>query len=130
SGAAPIGRTRVVVVRGPPPPASLPGAGLPDPILPARQVGLTAAFALAALFVAGLGWSLLVLPGTPRLVRTSLAPAFGLVALPVVAYAAERAGVNPRGSAAVVELSVAVAASAAAAAVHVVLARRGGGRMP
>jgi hypothetical protein len=126
-GARPIGGTGVAIVRGPPAPSRLPGSSLPDPILPPRRIGEMAAVALAALFLAGMGWSLLALPGSPILVRTALAPSFGLVALPLVAYVAERAGANPRGGAAVAELSVAVAASAAAAVVHLVLAR---GREP
>ncbi|MFL5799751.1 MAG: hypothetical protein ACJ77A_17705 [Actinomycetota bacterium] len=124
AGARPVGPGDVAVVRGPPPPASLPGSDLPVPLLPPRQIGVAAAFAFAALLVAGLGWSFLTLPGAPAMVRTALAPAFGAVVLPLVAYVAERAGATPHGLAAAAELAVAVVASAAAGLADLLLARR------
>jgi hypothetical protein len=124
AGAPTTGEGTVIVARGPPPPQALPGTALPDPLLPPREIGEMAVFALAALFAAGLGWSLLALPGSPLLVRTALAPAFGAVALPLVAYGAARAGATPHGLTASAELAAAVAASAGAGLAHLLLLRR------
>jgi len=125
-----FGRGTMTVVRGPTPRGRLPGAPLPSPLLLPRTVGGFAAFAFGVLLLAGIGWSMLVLPGAPALVRTALAPSFGLVAAMLVTLVGERVGSPPGGTTATVELVVILAASAAAAALRLIRVRRASARPP
>jgi hypothetical protein len=123
-GATTFAGGKLAVLRGPPPPSRLPGFPLPHPLVPAPALGGFAGFSLAALFLAGIGWSVLLLVRAPSLVRTAMAPGFGLVAMTGTSLFCARVGLLPQGSTATVELVVVLAASAAAAIVHVVRARR------
>jgi hypothetical protein len=113
----------VALIRGPAAPAAFAGDPLPLPIQPSAAAGF-AALALGMLFVAGIGWGLVLFPRGPPLVVVAMSPALGTAAMSILAFVASRAGVQPNGGAAATELVVAVVASVAAGVAGILTRRR------
>ena len=113
------------VARGPTPAHPVLQPSPPPPHSNAWFAAVTAA-TLAVLFFAGLGWSIALVPGS-ALVRSSLAPAFGIAVLVLAALVAGRANIGLNDGSGV---AVAVAATAIGWVAAVVPGIRAGSAAP
>jgi hypothetical protein len=114
----------VAVLRGPQLPRQLPALSVPRPV-PRTAIGaLWGLVILAALFVAGAGWTRVLLgPGTPPAVAAGSTPAVGCAVLIIGGLAAAKAGVRLGGVGGAATYAVIAAAGIAAAAWEVVAHR-------
>ncbi|MBI3648059.1 MAG: hypothetical protein HY240_04845 [Actinobacteria bacterium] len=104
----------LVVLEGPLPPDRLTPAS-PEPLPGAGRLVALALASVLALGTIGVGWTVVGLPDLRPLERFAVAPAVGMAAVVVAAFAADRAGLRLQGSnGTLVAVAVALAGWAAA----------------
>jgi hypothetical protein len=115
----------VAVLRGPPLARELPAAPLPRPVPRTAAGALWGLAILAALFVAGAGWTLLLMGGgAPPAILAGSMPAVGCGVLMLGGLVAAKAGIPLEGLGGVLTYVV-IAAAGMAGTAWEILARRG-----